>query len=573
MREQTGRRARRRPGLPVTVTVLGAVIVTLTGLLTACGDDGPPTIDYVVDGRISSYNANTVDGNADGVLMATTRLLPGFSYLGAQGQVAPDRDIGTVTAVPGTGLTLRYDFDPQARFSDGQALDCDDLVLAWAAMSGRFPGFRPATTAGYRDIDRVDCAAGDRSATVTFAQGRDYRDWLSLFGAGTLLPAHVVAREAGVAGVLDPVRAGNRAVTATIAKAWNSGFALTPGSVDETRFPSSGPYRIDGYSESGGLVLVPNDKWWGDAPRTQRIAIWGRGTDGAGKLSDGSFDIADVTGGLIGEDDIRPSGDAAVQPLPQPNRALAVEEVILAQRGVLGSLRARQALASCIPRDALARRFGQGAQVWNLRVLPPSDNLAGQLNGSFGRAYARPDLQRARALGGGGQSEAGSAPMRVRVGYLAPTTRRQQMVAAMAESCRPVGIDVVDAGAPDITPGALGRSVDALIVANGAGFAAAGAANPSRDAYQLRGGDPLNLGGFRSPEVTGAVDALVTSDLAADRLQLVRAIENAAWSALPSIPMFAAPRVQRWNGLVDNVVAGLGRNGTGWNMDRWTVRE
>ncbi|MFW0784911.1 ABC transporter substrate-binding protein [Gordonia sp. CPCC 206044] len=546
---------------------VATVLVLLAGLLSACGDDGPPTINYVVDADIDSYNANTVDGNARGVLMATTRMLPGFSYLGAQGQVTPDRDIGTVTPVPGGSLTLRYDFNPEAVFSDGQALDCDDLVLAWAAMSGRFPGFHPATTAGYRDIESVDCNPGDRTATVTFARGRDYRDWLSLFGAGTMVPAHVVARTAGVADVVAPIRTGNRAVMPRIAKAWDTGFALTPGDIDPARFPSSGPYRVERYSESDGLVLVANEKWWGDAPATGHIAVWGRGTDAQSNIADGKFDVADVTGGFA-DDEISPTPEApSVHLLPQPSRALSVEQLVLAEKGVFGDVAMRRAFASCVPRDALARQFGQGAQMWNLRVLAPADNLAGQLNGGFGAAYARPDLGRARTLVG--QS---AGPARVRVGYLAPTPRRTQMVAAIADSCRRVGLDVVDAGSPDIAP-VLGTDVDALLVANGASFAAAGAANPSRDAYQLRGGDPLNLGGFRNPAVSGAIDELATADLASDRLELVRTIENAAWAEMPSIPLFAAPRIQRWGGGVDNVVAGLGRNGTGWNMDRWTVRD
>ena len=170
-------------------------------------------------------------------------------------------------------------------------------------------------------------------------------------------------------------------------------------------------------------------------------------------------------------------------------------------------------------------------------------------------------------------AEAGDTPMTVRIGYLAPMQRRAQMVAAIADSCRQVGIEVVDAGSADITTGALGGEVDALIVANGASFAAAGAANPSRDAFALRGGDPLGINNYRNPQVSGAIDRLVAADLAADRLELVRTIENTAWATLPSIPLFAAPRMQVFGPGVDNVVAGLGRNGTGWNMDRWTVRD
>ncbi|MED5800283.1 ABC transporter substrate-binding protein [Gordonia sp. Z-3] len=546
-----------------------AVVLLLTGLLTACGEEGPPSVDYALDARIDTYNANTVDGNAGGVLMATTRMLPGFSYLGASGQVTPDRDIGTVTPVPGAGLTLRYDFSPAARFSDETALDCDDLVLAWAAMSGRFPGFAPATTAGYRDIEAVDCDLASKTATVRFARGRDYRDWLSLFGAGTLLPAHVVARLAGVGDVVRPIRSGDRTAINKIADAWNTGFDLTPGTVDQARFPASGPYRVQQYSQSGGLELVANGSWWGDAPAVSRIVLWGRGTDAERRLADGDFDIADVSSGIVGGELVPARAEETRIPLPKPNRALAVEELVLAQRGVFAELNARQAFASCVPRDALARQFGQGAQIWNLRVLAPADNLAGQLNGAFGRAYARPNLNRARTLG----AEAGDTPMTVRIGYLAPMQRRAQMVAAIADSCRQVGIEVVDAGSADITTGALGGEVDALIVANGASFAAAGAANPSRDAFALRGGDPLDINNYRNPQVSGAIDRLVAADLAADRLELVRTIENTAWATLPSIPLFAAPRMQVFGPGVDNVVAGLGRNGTGWNMDRWTVRD
>ncbi len=531
------------------------------GLLTACGDDGPPTIDYLVDARITTYNANTVSGNADGALMVTGRLLPGFSLLGAAGQVIPDRDVGSVTRLDGDRLTLRYEFVPEAVFSDGVALDCDDLLLAWAAMSGRFRGFTPATTAGYRDIDSVECAAGERTATVTFKPGRDYRDWASLFGAGTMLPAHVVAHDAGIADVIDPIRAGNDAVIARIAKAWNEGFPLVPGPVDEARLPSSGPYRVDRYSRTDGLVLVANDKWWGERPKTARIVVWGRGTDATRRLPEGRFDIADVTAGMI-DGDVAGTHGAA-----NPARALAVEELVLATRGVFGDVRVRQAFASCTPRDGLARRFGQGARMWNQRLLAPADNLAGPINNDFGRAYQRPDPARARAL----LEQHGSAKVTVRIGYVAPTARWQQMVAAIAEACAGAGITVVDASSDRIAPGDLGTSLDALVVAGGTSFAAAGAADPARDAYSLRGGDPADLGGFRDPQVSRAIDQLAVVSSPTDQLPLIRAIENAAWTAVPSIPLFAAPRVQRWNDRVGNVVAGLARSGTGWNMDRWTV--
>lgn len=558
--------------------VLVVILVVGAGLIAGCSrDDAPPTITYVVDADIRSYNANTENGNADGVLMAFTRVLPGFSYLGDAGQVTPDRDVGTVTREPGTRLSLKYQFNPRATYSDGTAMDCDDLVLAWAAMSGRFGQFTPATTAGYRDIDSVDCAPGDKTATVTFAAGRDPSDWASLFGAGTLLPAQVVARAAGVPDVSDPIRTGNRAAIARIATAWNTGFDLAPGDLDPERFPSAGPYKIASYSTSGGVVLVANDKWWGDPPATSRIAIFGRSSDAAGRIADGDYDVADVTAGLVaGADEMRSGATSAAATagaglrVGAPGQALGVEGLVLSGRGVFADARVRRAFASCVPRDALARQFGYGAQMWNMRVLAPGDELAASLNGEFGTQYARPDLPRARDLLAQAADDAGGRPAKtVRIGYAAPTERWKQMVAAIATACAPAGITVTDVGADTHGVGTLGSSADALLVANGAAFAAAGAADEARDAYQLRGDDPLDLANFSNPQVNDAIDALAVTDLESERLALVRTIENAAWAQVPSIPLFAAPRAHGWKDRITNVVAGAGRNGTGWNMDRW----
>ena len=534
-------------------------------MLSACNSDNTSNaINYVVDADVNSYNANTVEGNAAGVLMATTRVLPGFSFLGNAGQVTPDHDIGTVTREPGARLTLTYQFNENAQFSDGMALDCDDLVLAWAAMSGKFEGFTPATTAGYRDIDKVDCKPGDKSATVTFAAGRDYRDWLSLFGAGTLLPAHVVARKAGVVDVVAPLRSMNRPVIERIAKVWNTGFDLKSGSLDDADYPSSGPYRIESRGEAGSVTLVANDKWWGDKPSVSRIVIWGRGSEAAKRLADGNYDVVDASAGMSG------TGEQGAR---EPGQSLAVEGLVLSGRGVFADVRMRRAFASCVPRNSLARTFGQGAQMWNMRTLAPGDSLAGAINGEFGRGYLRTDLDRTRSLlAEVAGDNARAATRTVRIGYAAPMSRSKDMVAAINESCRPAGITVVDASADTTGVGALGTKADALLVSNGASFAAAGADDPIRDAYQLRGGDPLNLGGFRSQQATTAIDELAVASLESERLGLVRTIENAAWDQVPSIPLFAAPRVQRWNDRVGSVVAGLGRNGTGWNMDRWTLK-
>lgn len=567
----------RRRRAAVTATVLG-LVTALTATLSACGDSGRDQIDYLIDARVGSYNVNTVDGYASGAVMALARVLPGFSYLGPDGQVVADRDIGTVTVEEGPSLTLAYTFADAAQWSDGAPMVCDDLVLAATAMSGRTPGFAAATDAGYRDIARIDCTAGEKTAVVTFARGRDYVQWAALFGVGSLLPAHVVARKAAVDDVVGAFADGDRAAIGRIAEVWNAGFTLTPGQpVPAEDFPSAGPYRLSEYTVDGGLKLVANDKWWGEAPATGNITVWPRGTDAGKAVDDGRIEVADTADLNTGD---RVQGRATSEYDGTENRAaerdprpLSVTQLVLAGRGTAADRLVRQAFATCVPRDALARRFGANGLVWSLRTVSPADSLGSALNAQFARRYPRADVRRARALLE--QRPAGEdgrrAPVTLRLGYVSPDPVAQAVAQQIIDTCGSAGLTVTDASSAELTPGALGRDVDVLLTNGATGIAAAGVASGFPDAYQLFGGDPLNISGFRNPQASGAINdlSLTTSDSA--RLPLVRTAETAAWSALTSIPLYGTVRAREHTG-VAQVVPGLARTGTGWNMDRWVRR-
>ncbi|GAB11084.1 hypothetical protein GOARA_064_00860 [Gordonia araii NBRC 100433] len=545
--------------------IVGTVIL-VAPLAAGCGTDKNAPVHYRTDARLSTYNPASITGSADGVLMALTRVLGGFSVLGPQGQVISDRDVGDVELAPGPTLTVRYTFSPDAVYSDGAKPACDDLVLAWAAQSGKFRGFTPATTAGYRDIERIDCEPGSSTAIARFHKGRSYRDWRGLFGAGSMMPAHIVARDAGVPNVVEPIRKRNQAAIAALAKSWNTGFDLPNGQLDPARFVSSGPYRAESFDAENGLRLVRNEKWWGEPARVPTVFVFGRNTETSARAAAGGFDVVDATVGI----EAAPEGAEPAKPQVSPaNASLSTEQLVLAQRGVLGSSPARQAFGACVPRDELARSFGYGSQPWNLHVLTPANDLADPINGQFGLRYARPDIARARELAGQ-RPQGRPGQLRVRVGYLGPDQRRQQMVAAITASCRRAGIDVVDAGGPDIAVAGLGSRFDVLLLNTGASFAAAGAADVARDAFALFGGDPLNIGDFRDRAATDSVAKLSVTTVAGDQLAVSRTMETATWRELAAIPLFATPREQTWSDKLSGVIAGRARNGTGWNMDRWS---
>ncbi len=138
---------RRRHTRIAGLRVVGTATLVAATTLTACSGSAAAQIDYVVDGALVTYNTNTVIGAASAGAQAFARTLTGFGYHGPDGQVVADRDFGTVSVVEGSPLILDYQISDDAVYSDGRPVTCDDLVLAWAAQSGRFPGFDAATQA------------------------------------------------------------------------------------------------------------------------------------------------------------------------------------------------------------------------------------------------------------------------------------------------------------------------------------------------------------------------------------------------------------------------------------------
>ena len=581
-----GPRLRRVAAFAATLAAAGTILV-------ACGDDEESSIDYLIDARVSDYNVNTRDGYAGGALMALTRVLPGFSLIGPDGQIVADRDVGTATLTETSPMTVRYDFNPDAVYSDGKPMVCDDLVLAATALGGRVRGFDAATNAGYRDIDKVDCTPGAKTATVTFDKDSEFREWRGLFGAGTLLPAHVVGRIAGVPDVVGTLNGKNSAAIAKIAKAWNTGFAIAPGDeIDPETFVASGPYRVEGYSTDRGLRLVANDKWWGQKPVLGDVTVWPLGTDGKTAVDDGVVDVADTAdlsladtvagrdpqgqggdtqGGDAQEGDARDGEGAETDRSAARDIApLAVTNLVFADTGVTADLKVRQALATCMPRDRLAREHGSNGIVWSLHSASPADTLGPSLNVQFGRRYPRSNVARARTLleqRVADENGRRAKPV-IRIGYPAGSATSAAVVKTIADACVGAGITVKDASSPDLSVAGLGKKVDALLM-SGDTFAAAGTSSGIPALYTLYPGDPLNLSGYRNAEVGKAITGLSETASDSARLPLLRTIDTQAWDQLPTIPLYGSVRGRDASAAVQRMVPGMGRSGTGWNMDRW----
>lgn len=558
-------RGRRASAVAATFALIA------TGAACSSPEDQVPSIGYAIDNVVTTYNANTVDGAASGARQAFVRVLPGLSYIGPEGTALSDGDMGTANTVPGDTLTVGYRLNPDAVYSDGIPVTCDDLVLAWAASSGRFGQFRSASRAGYADIDRVDCQPGSKDATVVFKPGRAYAEWPALFGATALMPSHVAGRVANVPDVVGAVSSGDPDAIGRLAEFWNNGWNLVPGQADPALFPSSGPYRLDSVGENGEVVLVANERWWGNSPGTERIVVWPKNSDLPSHLESSDLDVVDTAAGGI--EGLSP-GDG-YDTTTAPGRSS--EQLVLATTGVFASADARRAFASCVPRQRLFDEYGHpgfdkssglGSGVLDSRLAQQDMLIYPTAAGVADGRYREPDVDAARrSMDASGQGE-----VTVRIGYLAPDRRRADIVAAIAEACAPADITVEDAGSPDWTPGALGSgALDAVLAGTAGAQGSAGVDSLVTPAYSLATGNGTNLGGFVNGRVTEIADQLAVDTSDGSRLNLTTEAENILWSEMPTIPLFAAPRSISIAHGMHAAVPNSTIAGSGWNMDRWIL--
>ncbi|MDT5177310.1 MAG: peptide/nickel transport system substrate-binding protein [Mycobacterium sp.] len=545
---------------PRRAAVLAAVLCLVGGLgLSACGGGPADEIDYAVDGTLVTYNTNTVAGAASAGPQAFARVLTGFNYHGPEGQVVGDRDFGTLSVVGRAPLVLDYQISDNAVYSDGKPVTCDDMVLAWAAQSGRFPGFDAASRAGYGDIASVDCATGQKKARVSFAQDRAFVDFGQLFAATSLMPSHVIADElgAGDGAVTAALQAGDLPTIARIAQLWNTTWNLAPG-LDLKHFPSSGPYKVSGVNGDGSVVLVANDKWWGAKPVTERITVWPRGADVQERVNAGDYDIVDIAAGSSGT--LTLPGDFVRSDSP----SAGIEQLIFAPSGPLLDPAARRAVALCTPRDLIAQNAG--VPIANSRLNPTAeDSITAAESAAEGGQFSTSNPDAARnAIGG--------RPLNVRIGYQSPNARLAATVGTIAKACAPAGITVSDASSEGVGPQTLSdNQIDVLLASTGGSAGSGSTGSSAMDAYDLYSGNGNNLSGYANELVDGVIDALAVT---ADPKELARLLGEGApvlWGDMPTLPLYRQQRTLLVSTKMTAVSSNPTRWGAGWNMDRWTL--
>lgn len=213
-------------------------------------------------------------------------------------------------------LTIDVELNPDAVWQGGTSITADDMVAFWKAQNGSDDRFEVTSTAGYEDIAAVDKGKDRFSYSVTFT--KPTAEW----------PLYVYPRLAKNVSS-DP-------------KLFNSAFRTKAIS-------SNGPFVVESIDRRKGVITqVRNPRWWGAAPRLDKIT-W--------NVADPAVQAKAFAAGELDAVDLEAATYGTVKGVGSVQRAPGVEwsQVTLnGGRGPLEDVRVRRAVAKAIDRDAIA---------------------------------------------------------------------------------------------------------------------------------------------------------------------------------------------------------------------------
>jgi peptide/nickel transport system substrate-binding protein len=565
--------------------MLGVLLAAVLALAGCTGDStsdetdlrpssAPVTLTYAHDQEFISYNNNTADAAAVANSVVLNQILRGFWFAAPNGKIEPDTEFGTFERVSANPLTVRYTFNPKARWSDGNRLDCDDAVLAWAANSGRWPtgtedpdtgrkltAFSSIRPGAWSNVEPPKCKDGDTSFTVTY--DTVFADWQSLFGPGTILPAHIVEKESGVRDIIAAVAADDRTTMIKVGDIYNSLWVTKPGQYKRDVSPSAGPYQVSAWDTGQSITLKPNPRWWGTPPRASTVVIrYIRQDQQVEALRAGTVQVIDPTPTTELLAQLEGGGTPVKATM---HDSFSWEHLDFNVRSQFRSADLRRAFAKCVPRqqiiDNLIAPQNPTAQILQSRFLLPFQPGYDKVKAAGGQAYDKVDVAGAKKI----LESDHKLGTRVRLGYQAPNPRRKAEFDLIRDFCGQAGFKVVDASSSTFFGGPLDRGEFdvALFAWNGSPLV-----TQAYNTYISKGSE--NHGNYSSPEVDTLLKQLYSELNPGRQLDLMGQLDAALWKDLATIPLFAFPALLATASDVQGVRYNPNPAGVTFNMNTWT---
>ena len=530
----------------------------------------------------SSFNGESITGNATANNIITYMANSRFNDYDTDLELVIDESWGTYEKVSEDPLTVKYTYADTAMWSDGVAGSPADLLLEWAAQSGKFNNVEPeyddegnvtnqeAVDAGiYFDAASPSVALIEETPeidgdSITLVYSKPYADWEVAIDNN--LPAHIVAQRA--LGIDDPEEATealvkaitdeNAADLSKIAKVWSDDWNFASLPDDPQLLVSSGAYQISEFVEEQFLTLTANPDYKGDRPAVfEKVTIRYNG-DPMGQvqaLQNGEVDL------------ISPQSTADVLTALKAIDGLTVEtnvegtyEHVDLQQGNGGPFdpatyggdaekahKVREAFLKTIPRDKIVSDLivplNPDAEVRNSYTQVPGSPMYDGIVEANGQQekYGEVDVAGAQAL----LAEAGVPAPQVRLLFDPNNTRRVNQFELIKGSAAEAGFDVV-AYTVQTDWGTDLSNAKSFYDAALFGWQSTSTAVTDSDA-NYRTGATNNYFGYSNPEVDALYDELQTETDAAEQERILSEVETHLVDDAFGVTIFQHPGVTAWN--------------------------
>lgn len=261
------------------------------------------SVTVALEQSVTSLNDKTSAGNSASNVSISYATNSRFFYYNDEPALVRDESFGRVEVVSESPLMVTYTINEGIVWSDGVPIDASDLLLAWAANSGRFTSadvsptdffdpisgeytdevppevvyFDGAVRSGLQLVSELP-RVGDDGRSITLVYDEYFPDWELAFEVG--VPAHVLAAEtfpgrfgptsptreaeeeedaaleralAAKAAVLDAISTGDSLTLSKLAVTWNTAFIVSgEGRAEAGATTDAQTGAGEGAGESGG---------------------------------------------------------------------------------------------------------------------------------------------------------------------------------------------------------------------------------------------------------------------------------------------------------------------------------
>ncbi len=536
----------------------------------------------------TSFNPFSAAGNTDINTKIGYITHSGFYYVDNTEQVIRNEKFGRFEKVSDRPLRVKYTVNEGVKWSDGEAIDAGDLLLAWAAGSGYFDDADAKAGTGTTYFS----AASDRSGLATTAlpeigtDGRSitleyaspYADWEVAFDVG--LPAHVVATKSGLNDeddLIELIKGSPRgdadapAVNAPLRRVsnfWNSGFDTKTLPQDPAMYLSSGPYIVRDIVPGTSMRLVRNrDYVWGAEPYLDEVNVQFTSDVPAAvaALSTGQADIIAPQPSAASESVF--DGLAAQGNTVERYNQSGYDHLDLKFSGPFADKEVREAFLKTVPRqqivDDVVGGLAADAKPLDSHVfLPSHPRYAETVKDNGSAEYSEVDIQ-------GATSQLRGAAPTIRILYNKDNPNRVRAFSLIRESARLAGFTVEDAGLgnADWVAALSTGSYDAAIL----GWIGPGV-GVSRVPQIFKTGGGSNFNKFSDPDADNAMEQLASTTDLAKQDELMADVDKRVWESAYGLPLYQTTGTVAFSARVTGFKPSSGPLGVWWNVWEWRLK-